>query len=315
MPDEIIRNYTTLNTALPRESASKEVDAAILSVISFPAFAIHEPEKIKMTKADLISKLQGRYGMKRFLRDGHQTVLEDTSRYFFNFLTFLNFSFKKRLHYQASELKMFEGIESEWPLFFTYMILDGLFRGDYHQVEDYRMRLEPILVDSLRIAKYNDSKNHISSPLRMVSPKTQTPTLQMKLVPELYIVPLENVKDEKLHKGQDRIPNENIPLVWAQSLYILGNLIYDDLLSPAEIDPLGRRLLPINRGLKMDVVVQVVLLAESHELQSKLRMFGLETQMMEDCDPVTISPPCALRDALTALGESQKLVTFINFKM
>ena len=207
---------------------------------------------------------------------------------------------------------MFEDIESEWPLFFTYMILDGLFRGDLHQVEEYRMKLEPILLDSCHIPKYRGNSEHISSPLRMVSPKPESgPTLNMKLVPELYIVPRDHVTKEKENPGSsDRAPNENIPLVWAQSLYILGNLIYDDLLSPSEVDPLGRRLLPYGRGGERDVVVQVVLLSENAELQSKLRMFGLETQLGNDCDPVTISPPSALRDALTALGENQKLVRF-----
>jgi phosphorylase kinase alpha/beta subunit len=38
--DEIGRNRITLENLLPRESLSKEVDAALLSVISFPAFAV-----------------------------------------------------------------------------------------------------------------------------------------------------------------------------------------------------------------------------------------------------------------------------------
>ena len=61
-----------------------------------------------------MDRLQGNYGCKRFLRDGHQTVLEDTSR----------------LHYEPSELKLFEHIECEWPLFFTYLLLDAYYRGD-----------------------------------------------------------------------------------------------------------------------------------------------------------------------------------------
>jgi phosphorylase kinase alpha/beta subunit len=81
LQDEIIRNYVTLYTALPFESPSKEVDGAILSVIGFPAFAIHDPIKITKTRNEIIKKLQGKYGMKRFLRDGHQTVLENTTRY------------------------------------------------------------------------------------------------------------------------------------------------------------------------------------------------------------------------------------------
>ena len=64
----------------------------------------------------------------------------------------------------------------------------------------------------------------------------------MLLVPELFIVPQDLVNAEKQQPhSQPRVPNENVPLVWAQSLYILGNLLYEDMLSPAELDPLGRR--------------------------------------------------------------------------
>lgn len=61
---------------LPRESNSKEVDGGLLAVISFPAFAVDDPDLIKQTRQTIISKLQGRYGMKRFLRDGHRTPKE-----------------------------------------------------------------------------------------------------------------------------------------------------------------------------------------------------------------------------------------------
>lgn len=61
---------------LPRESNSKEVDGGLLSVITFPAFAVDDPDLIKLTRQTIISKLQGRYGLKRFLRDGHRTPKE-----------------------------------------------------------------------------------------------------------------------------------------------------------------------------------------------------------------------------------------------
>lgn len=141
-------------------------------------------------------------------------------------------------------MKIFEHIESEWPLFYTYLILDGLFRGDFVQVEEYRMKLEHLLIDSYTVEKFSRVDEHISTPLRTASPKLQPqPPAHMKLVPELYIVKKEDVSKEKETPGsQDRYPNENVPLVWAQSLYILGNLIYDELLSTSEIDPLGRRV-------------------------------------------------------------------------
>ncbi|KAJ3277594.1 hypothetical protein HK104_003175, partial [Borealophlyctis nickersoniae] len=305
LPDEITRNSTTLQSALPRESHSKEIDAAILAVISFPAFAVSDPRIVTKTRQDIVKKLGGNYGMKRFLRDGHQTVLEDTSR----------------LHYDPHELKIFEHIESEWPLFFTYMILDGFFREDMEQVEEYRRKLEPLLIDSSSIAKYAHAGDvHIPSNVanesatpgmrrRMsLSKGTAPPPLRMLLVPELFIVPRDSVAAEKRNPGsQPRYPNENVPLVWAQSLYTLGNLINDNLLSPAELDPLGRRFLPFRHKPHSEVVVQVVLLAESPDLQAKLATFGLDTQTVESCAPVTISDPSALRDAYTALGENKKL--------
>ena len=214
------------------------------------------------------------------------------------------------LHYEAAELKIFEGIESEWPLFFTYMILEGLFRDDRAQVEEYRAKLEPILVQSQDI---KELEHPPISPIRsLICFQESIPNRKpFKLVPELYVVPKDNVDAEKANPGsQSRIPNENLPLVWAQSLYILGNLIYDNLLSPADIDPLGRRYLPYGRG-RQDLVVQLVLLAETAELQSTLRAFGLETQLIQECEPVTISSSSALRDALTVLGENRKMVSFI----
>ena len=298
LPDEITRNATTLHSALPRESASKEIDAALLAVISFPAFAVADKALAKRTRIEIVKKLGGRYGCKRFLRDGHQTVLEDSSR----------------LHYEPHELKIFEGAESEWPLFFTYLILDGLFRNDYEQVEHYRRMLEPLLVDSSRVPQFSrEHQFELSRDIpenlhtRKISFSKNLPPERMKLVPELYIVPRELIEAERANHGsQERVPNQNVPLVWAQSLYILGNLIYDNLLSAAELDPLGRRLMPFDRS-GMDSVVQIALLAETPELQAKLRMYGLETQTVENCAPITISQPSALRDAFQVLGENKKL--------
>ncbi|ORY50715.1 phosphorylase kinase alphabeta [Rhizoclosmatium globosum] len=311
LPDEITRNYTTLHSALPRESNSKEVDAAVLAVISFPAFAVSDSKLITRTRNEIVKKLGGLHGFKRFLRDGHQTLLEDTTR----------------LHYDPHELKIFEGIECEWPLFYTYMILDGLFREDGKQVQEYRDLLEPLLVESSTVTKFRQPEEyvdpHVASKIRnsqggrasvsgrrssVVRAPLNRPPTGTKLVPELYIVPRDKIAEEKSNHGSvKRIANENIPLVWAQSLYILGQLIQEDLLSPAELDPLGRRLLPFRPKQGSEVVVQIVLLAESPELQAKLASFGLETQTLDTCAPVTISPPSALRDAYLSLGENTKL--------
>jgi cobalamin biosynthesis Co2+ chelatase CbiK len=72
------------------------------------------------------------------------------------------FIFIFSLHYDPQELNQFEHVESEWPLFFTYLILDGLFRKDVAQVEYYRKKLKSLLVDSSLLDSMDDSKYKVS---------------------------------------------------------------------------------------------------------------------------------------------------------
>lgn len=261
MPDEIARSRITLESLLPRESSSKEVDAALLSVIGFPAFAVDDSELSECTRQKIIDKLQGRYGCKRFLRDGHQTVLEDTTR----------------LHYEPWELKQFEHIECEWPLFFTYLLLDAVFRGDAAQIQAYQQRLEAVLVER---------DGH-------------------QLLPELYYVPQHAVAaEQRSPQSQPRLPNENIPLVWAQSLYLLGQMLSEGLLSVGDVDPLGRHL-HIRRQRKP--IVQIALLAEDETMQSKLAMYGIDTQTPTQIEPIQVRRATDLAYAYTQIGRNDKL--------
>jgi phosphorylase kinase alpha/beta subunit len=261
LPDEIARARITLESLLPRESGSKEIDAALLSVISFPAFAVEDVELRDRTLNDIINKLEGKYGCKRFLRDGHQTVLEDSHR----------------LHYEPWELKQFEHIECEWPLFFTYLLLDGLFRGDKEQVNKYQASLEGLLFE-------RDG---------------------LLLLPELYYVPEENVEAERLTpQSQPRLPNENIPLVWAQSLYFLGQMLSEGLLAVGDIDPLGRHLCI---GKERRALVQIALLAEDEELQAKLEVRGIETQTPAQVEPIQVRETIDLVAIYKQIGRCDKL--------
>jgi phosphorylase kinase alpha/beta subunit len=261
LPDEIARARITLSSLLPRESGSKEVDAALLSIIGFPAFAIEDASLVRQTRQKIIDKLQGRYGCKRFLRDGHQTVIEDTTR----------------LHYEPSELKQFEHIECEWPLFFAYLWLDSLFNGDEAQSKFYGQRLEAVTVDQ-------DGTG---------------------LLPELYFVPEESLQAERQKPGsQTRLPNENVPLVWAQSLYILGKLLQDGLLKPGDLDPLGRHL---RVGERRYPKVQIALLVEDKALQDELATCGLSTQVLQEIDPVQVYPASELSNIYAEIGKNTAL--------
>ncbi|MEG4206046.1 glycoside hydrolase family 15 protein, partial [Microcoleus sp. Pol7_A1] len=261
LPDEIARSRITLESLLPRESSSKEVDAALLSVISFPAFAVEDRQLIERTRNKIIDKLQGKYGCKRFLRDGHQTVLEDADR----------------LHYEPTELRQFEHIECEWPLFFTYLFLDGIFQGNQAQVQEYQQRLESLAVDRSGLP----------------------------LLPELYYVPAENIEAEKLNpSSQQRLPNENIPLVWAQSLYFLGQLLNEGLIAVGDIDPLGRHL---SVGQHREPLVQIALLAEDEDLQAELAANGIAAQTPKQVEPIQVRQTKELSAIYTQIGRNDPL--------
>lgn len=261
LPDEISRARITLESLLPRESASKEVDAALLSIISYPAFAVEDEQLRERTYKEIINKLAGKYGCKRFLRDGHQTVLEDTHR----------------LHYEPWELKQFEDIECEWPLFFTYLVLDGIFRQDQEQVQKYQELLAALLVE-------RDG---------------------FQLLPELYYVPEEKIEAEKLNPhSQTRLPNENIPLVWAQSLYFLGQMLSEGLIAVGDIDPLGRHLCV---GKKREAMIQIALLAENEEVQAQLEVYGIESQTPNQVEPIQVRQAGELSQIYTQIGRNDKL--------
>ena len=276
-PDAHNRNRAILLSFLPRESSSKETDSSLLSVIGFPAFAVGDEDIVASTRNTIIEKLRGNYGFKRFLRDGHQCVLEDSNR----------------LHYEPAELKIFEEIECEWPLFSCYMLLDALFREDELAVEEYLEQIENVMVEKGDV---------------------------MKLIPEVFYVPEDKVEQEKKNPhSQERLPNDNVPLFWAQSLYILAKLIMEDLISVSEVDPVGRRLMrgvrprpntrhsAFNVQKREDLVVQVVLLSESETLKSDLATYGILTQTSREIEPVKVETPDVLVDLYKSLGVNEKL--------
>ncbi|ORX67931.1 phosphorylase kinase alphabeta [Linderina pennispora] len=273
--DETTRCYQTLLSQLPRESNSKEIDGAILSAIGFPSFAVCDAKLCDKVYEEIVRKLRGRYGLKRFLKDGHQ------------------------LHYEERELEIFKDVESEWPLFFTYIILGAQFTDKKEIADEYMAAIKPLLYDS-----------------RTHKPMCQDPSVSLDdvlhgdhfpLIPELFYVPLEAIEKEKANpRSQDREPNENLPLVWANSLFYLGRLIHEGLLEPAEFDPLNCRANAM-RTDPTNSVVQVVLLSEDAALKEELAVHGLETQTPADCKPVRVLNCSSLVDVYSRLGQNEKL--------
>ncbi|XP_017150735.1 probable phosphorylase b kinase regulatory subunit alpha isoform X9 [Drosophila miranda] len=262
LADEAHKCQAVLQSMLPRESNSKELDSGLLCVIGFPAFAVDDAQLIHNTKDAILSRLQGKYGCKRFLRDGYRTPKEDPSR----------------LYYERWELRMFENIECEWPLFFCYLILFHAFQNDKRSVQEYADRLEKIMVRS------EDG---------------------ILLVPESYAVRQDLVGLEYQKPGsQIREVVGRCPFLWGQSLFILGRLLQEGFLAVGELDPLNRRL---GAQKKPDVVVQVVIIAEDNEIRDKLAEHDLHVQTIAEVAPIEVQPARVLSHLYTYLGRNRKL--------
>lgn len=259
--DSISLARTTLASLLPRESLSKETDSALLSIIGFPAFAVGKETLATQTRDAVLTKLGGNYGCKRFLWDGHQTVLEESSR----------------IYYEHDELGNFANVESEWPLFFTYLYISALFDGSEATAKHYRKKLESLMV-------------HVDG---------------IGLLPELYYLPLENVEEEKKSpRSQTRIPNENIPLVWAQSLYLTGLMLDEGLVSADDLDPLKMRRRS-TRFVKSNIAL--VVLAENETIKQYLAKHGVIAESLQDIKPMGVISASSLMETYARVGENKAL--------
>ncbi|XP_033753778.1 phosphorylase b kinase regulatory subunit beta-like isoform X2 [Pecten maximus] len=274
------RNRTIFETILPRESNSKNTDASLLPTVSWPAFAIHKKPIKHRTIDKVVRKLKGNHGIKRFLRDGYRTVMED----------------KTRKHYRPAEIKLFDGIECEWPLFYVYLLIDNIFRNDKEGIEHYTNLINPLL------RKSNDGD----------------------LLPMFYFVPKEQLDLERnMRPGTaEWYPSAEGStdgvFLWGQSIYFISQLLMDGLLNVMELDPIRRHLpaseRPVNSSryssfqvTPPDLVVQVALIAESSRLQQVLATYGIQTQTPNQIDPIQIWSPKELTKAYEYLGINTKL--------
>ncbi|XP_061926578.1 phosphorylase b kinase regulatory subunit beta-like [Entelurus aequoreus] len=274
------RNRQTLCSLLPRESRSHNTDAALLPTISYPAFAVDDDALCSQTLDKIVRKLRGKYGFKRFIRDGYRTTNED----------------KERRYYKPAEMKLFDGIECEFPIFFIFMMIDGVFRGNRAQVKEYQDLLEPVIFQSY--------EGHA-------------------VVPKYYYVPADFVEAEQnQHGSQKRFPSnsgrDGKLFLWGQALFNIAKLLVDELISPKDIDPIHRyvpgqdqrnvSMRYSNQGpIENDVVVHVALVAESQRLQVFLNTYGIQTQTPQQVEPIQIWPQKELVKAYRFLAVNKKL--------
>ncbi|ODN04689.1 putative phosphorylase b kinase regulatory subunit beta [Orchesella cincta] len=232
------------------------------------------------SKEKIVKKLKGEYGFKRFLRDGYKSVLEDPSSRF----------------YSEGKTIDFENIECEWPIFYLFMVVDGVFKGLPEQVEEF-----------CQLARQ-----------RLVRDANGDP-----IVPMYFFVPKDNIELERQEPGSQfrHVSPEGSAsnlFLWGQSMYVIAQLLTSGLVHVNEIDLVRRYLPSYNRprrggrysafqGIASDLVVQVVLIAESQRLQAMMATYGIQTQTPHEVEPVQIWPPSQLVKVYEYLGVNKKL--------
>lgn len=376
------RNRSIFETLLPRESRSKNTDSYLLATISWPCFATHDQVLYESTKAKVLRKLKGKYGLKRFLRDSYGTALNqnqaetsdsprsnsvssntvlpeannnqvnnngaynlttlrsETSYREASFSSTTSSStsvslgeppkskqrkssyfqrkniIKGQSGYQSQDAspcnhpfrkmdsttkmsKQFEHIESEWPLFVCFLIIDGIFKQDMEQVyENEKLLYERLLKIDPKHGDY--------------------------LMPKYYFVPQDLINSEKCCPDSvERLPSaegsstDQIHLT-GQSILLITRLLLAGLVHPNELDPLRRHMPSHDRPKRIgryssfqatstDLVVQTVLIAESIRLQAMMANYGIQTQTPLEVEPVQIWSSSQLVKVYEYLGVNEKL--------
>ncbi|CAH8450235.1 unnamed protein product [Schistosoma mattheei] len=275
------RNRIIMTNLLPRESASKGTDASLIPSLCWPAYGTCSTSTRLPALERCLERLKGVYGFKRFTRDGYATVLDTNSEY------------------QPGELMKFVGIESEWPMFFAYMIIENCLNGDREKAIEYDQLMQPLLVHPI-------SESY-------------------PWLPKFYFVPTEELEKERrcrgsaIRKSSFRLVGES-RFLWGQSIYIISQLLISGCLLPSDLDPIGRR--PSHRfsgmsstlgnellfsGKSMNVTIQVVLISESVRLQQVLATYGIITQTPVQVEPIQIWSPDQLVRVGKFMGCSERL--------
>lgn len=276
------RNRTTFETILPRESNSKNTDASLIATIGWPAFATHNPVLFDKTINKCLKHLEGKFGLKRHLRDGYKTEVENKTRKFYN----------------ENETSKFDKIECQFPIFFAYLYLTYQLKGDKKMSDKYWEKLECLLVPG-------DFREGF-----MILPECY------------YIDEESYKNEKIHPGSHDYYPISPVECghhLWSNCVYLIAHMIREKIIHSSDIDPIYRHLPAGQRpiisirhsafrgSMNGDPVVQIALIAESPKLQMLLATYGIATQTPHEIEPVQIWPSWRMVEVFNHLGKSKKL--------
>ncbi len=152
--------------------------------------------------------------------------------------------------YPDGKIQEFDGVESEWPMFFAFMVIDGVFHRKPEQVEKYQELLKQRLC-------YNEQggddvpDEFEAFPSLYLSFSFVDPVLpQYYYVDENSLITSSGRQQQQQHKrhrhahmtaSNDGCSTSDLHL-WAQSLLVISDLLTSQLLNVHELDPIRRHL-------------------------------------------------------------------------
>ncbi|PAA78187.1 hypothetical protein BOX15_Mlig017899g1, partial [Macrostomum lignano] len=295
------RNRIILTNLLPRESATKGCDSSLIPTLCWPGHATHESVR-KSALQNVFDRFRGDYGFKRFSRDGYGCAMETSGT-----------GPHRRVQYSHGELKTFEHVECQWPIFYAFLVIEHCLQGDTKTATVYKRKLDSLLVEL-------DSDGAVPPPWDPSSRQQQQQP--RRWMPKFYFVPRDYLQDEYSNPGsQTRRPNFQLgdPIfLWGEAVMLIADLMESGYLMAHDLDllrrhkPFHERPLDLSRRVPFinklqDLVVQVVLISESVRLQQMLATFGVQSQTPTQVEPITLWPSKNLIRVQECLGRCDRL--------
>ncbi len=260
LADDIAKTRNILNARLSRAADIDEIAAPLLSVVSFPAFAVDDLAWIAHIRQKSDEQLCRQIARERLqsMAQPAQSAPAD------QWLTI------------SAGLRRLGPAELQLSLGLIYLMLDSAISADLEQTQHYQRHLA-VLLNQHAVQQLLPNQNNTAADLLGFQKKPAV----------------------KHHYP----PGTNTTLRAAQSLYLISTLLQNNLIHPADLDPLNRR-----RGdRRADGIIHLAIIAEDATVKTNLETHGIITQTWEQIRPLKVRPAAQLETVFQKLGRNPAL--------
>lgn len=196
-------------------------------------------------------ELERSNGYIRYSKDGLGTCVEDETRG----------------HYEPHELRNFDKIECQWPVFDAQMLIASHFTGNRADLDYFRPRF----------------RRHLGSTIF---------NKDSVFFPTFYYVEEGSINDARDCKSGVKMTAKLLKNhQWVQSMAVIAVLLDDGFIRPCDIDPLRTfdRVLD-EFSHQADNEIRVSLISENSKLRTMLSTFAVESETPQQLEPIVVWP-------------------------